>query len=176
MRSLCEGGRLIYSTCSLEAEENETVVAEVWTGRRAFVSFPAGSKLEPWRIKVRSTQAVPNGFRTAISCAHFLSSTRVTAFCRLHRAGEVRSNRPAVCTLQPNYCATLSVAIMPGSTRCPDKGLWLNTVPAGSTVPLEPFQRLRQPVWACPWSCSALARPSTPHALPTLWPPPGHAN
>ena len=32
------------------------------------------------------------------------------------------------------YCATRNVTIVPGSTRCPASGVWLNTVPAGSTV------------------------------------------
>src|SRR6202453_2288405 len=33
-----------------------------------------------------------------------------------------------------SYWATRRVMVMPGSTRWPARGLWLNTVPAGSTV------------------------------------------
>ena len=44
-----EDGRLIYSTCSLEAEENETVVA-VALGRQG------GFRLLPWRPQVRALE------------------------------------------------------------------------------------------------------------------------
>jgi hypothetical protein len=32
------------------------------------------------------------------------------------------------------YWATRNVTVIPGSTLCPATGIWLNTVPAGSTV------------------------------------------
>jgi 16S rRNA (cytosine967-C5)-methyltransferase len=49
MRAVQEGGRVIYSTCSLEAEENETVVAEALEGEKGF-------QLLPWRKQVQSLE------------------------------------------------------------------------------------------------------------------------
>jgi 16S rRNA (cytosine967-C5)-methyltransferase len=49
MRALREGGRLIYSTCSLEPEENETVVEEALSGEQAF-------RLQPWRDQIKALE------------------------------------------------------------------------------------------------------------------------
>jgi 16S rRNA (cytosine967-C5)-methyltransferase len=49
MNSLREGGRLVYSTCSLETEENESVLAEVLEEKKGF-------RLLPWREQVRNLE------------------------------------------------------------------------------------------------------------------------
>ena len=49
MRALRQGGRLIYSTCSLEPEENESVVDEALEQEKVFASSPGETKSEPWR-------------------------------------------------------------------------------------------------------------------------------
>jgi len=49
MRGLREGGRLIYSTCSLEPEENETVVAEA-------LKRETGFTLQPWPPQIHTLE------------------------------------------------------------------------------------------------------------------------
>jgi 16S rRNA (cytosine967-C5)-methyltransferase len=46
MRALREGGRLIYSTCSLEPEENESVVEEALDQEKGFRLFPWRDQIE----------------------------------------------------------------------------------------------------------------------------------
>jgi 16S rRNA (cytosine967-C5)-methyltransferase len=50
MRALRTGGRLIYSTCSLEPEENESVVDEALRQEKAF-------RLQPWREQIKSLES-----------------------------------------------------------------------------------------------------------------------
>ncbi len=49
MRALREGGRLIYSTCSLEPEENESVVEEALDQEKGF-------RLQPWRDQIKALE------------------------------------------------------------------------------------------------------------------------
>jgi 16S rRNA (cytosine967-C5)-methyltransferase len=49
MRALREGGRLIYSTCSLEPEENESVLDQALQQEKAF-------QLQPWREQIKSLE------------------------------------------------------------------------------------------------------------------------
>lgn len=51
---LASGGRLVYSTCSMEMEENEEVVEEVLGGNRALRRVPAAEverSLAPWLVE-----------------------------------------------------------------------------------------------------------------------------
>jgi 16S rRNA (cytosine967-C5)-methyltransferase len=50
MHALREGGRLIYSTCSLEPEENESVVAEAVEQEKLF-------RLHPWREQIKALES-----------------------------------------------------------------------------------------------------------------------
>jgi 16S rRNA (cytosine967-C5)-methyltransferase len=49
MRALREGGRLIYSTCSLEPEENESVVEEALDQEKGF-------RLQPWSDQIKALE------------------------------------------------------------------------------------------------------------------------
>ncbi len=72
MRSLREGGRLIYSTCSLEAEENETVVAEALEREKAF-------RLLPWRDQIQALEL--EGTLHAGTAERYFPATRLTISC-----------------------------------------------------------------------------------------------
>lgn len=50
LRALAPGGRLVYSTCSLEPEENEQVVQAVLLSQSDFVVVPMQQRLEELRV------------------------------------------------------------------------------------------------------------------------------
>jgi len=49
MQQVSPGGRIIYSTCSLEAEENSEVVEKALAGERSFHLVDCGSVLDDLR-------------------------------------------------------------------------------------------------------------------------------
>lgn len=65
MRQTAAGGRLIYSTCSLEREEDEAVIEEVLTENPAFRLLDASAELQPLRASgdliVRDVDSVVRG-------------------------------------------------------------------------------------------------------------------
>ncbi len=59
--ALAPGGRLVYSTCSLEAEEGEDVVKQVLCGQDALTVIPCGQVLEELKNSGELAWAEPEG-------------------------------------------------------------------------------------------------------------------
>jgi 16S rRNA (cytosine967-C5)-methyltransferase len=76
LRSLREGGRLIYSTCSLEREENEAVISEVLD-----VEHRKRYRLLPWRPQVRALEE--DGVLLAGTADHLFPRDAPDEFLRL---------------------------------------------------------------------------------------------
>jgi 16S rRNA (cytosine967-C5)-methyltransferase len=72
LRAVRPGGRVVYSTCSLEPEENEHVIAAVLAQTEGATIVPAGDVLDVLRDRGILAEGAPERLRTCLTSEGFL--------------------------------------------------------------------------------------------------------